>query len=149
LDITQPNRIALPGGAWADLRPAGEITERLRRPIKKLGAKLASYPEFIKAVEDAQAKTADGSEMTAAQQLQLAAAMGDAFDVLEELQDRLVVAAVRGWSYGSAITVDALLDLPSAALDALREVAAPYQSALSPDFTPNQAADSPIAPSNA
>lgn len=148
MDINQANRIPLPGGGWADLRPVGDITERLRRPIKKLGTKLASYPEFIKAVEDAQKASSDGTELSAAQQLQLAAAMGDAFDVLEELQDRLVVAAVRGWSFEAEVSVDALLDIPSMALDALREASAPYQGALNPDFGPTTEPNSPIAPSS-
>lgn len=149
MDITQPNRVPLPGGAWADLRPVGDITERLRRPIKKLGMKLASYPAFLKAVEDAQSKTAAGTELSSVDQLQLASAMGDAFDVLEELQDRLVVAAVRGWSFSADVSVDALLDVPTAALDALREASAPYQGALNPDFGPTQESGTPIAPSNA
>lgn len=144
MDISQANRIPLPNGAWADLRPAQDITERLRRPIKKLGSQLASYPTFIQAVADAQ-----GQELTQAKQLELAASMGDAYDVLEGLQDRLVVAVVRGWSYEMDVTVDNLLDVPGGALDALREASAPYQSALNPDFRPTQDADSPTEPSTA
>jgi hypothetical protein len=144
LDINVPNRVTLPNGAWADFRPVSDITERMRRPIKKLSTQLASHPEFIAAVGQA-----EGKELTQAEQLALAGAMGDAFDVLEELQDRLVCAAVRGWSFPQEVTPDGLLDLPSAVLDSLREYSAPYQSALNPNFEPTTESDSPTGPSNA
>jgi len=144
MDITQSNRIPLPNGAWADLRPISDVTERMRRPIKKLSSSLASYPEFVEAVNAAQ-----GKELTQAEQLKIAGAMGAAFDVLEELQDRLVVAAVRGWSFDFEVSVDNLLDVPSTALDALREAAAPYQSGLNPDFGPTPESDTPTEASNA
>lgn len=147
LDITQANRIPLPGG-WADLRPTCDITERMRRPIKKLSAKLSSYPQFMAAVTEADASMKGGAELTQAEQLQIAASMGEAFDVLEELQDRLVVAAVRGWSFDLPVDAESILDLPTAALDALREAASPYQSALNPDFSPTPEADSPTGPSS-
>jgi hypothetical protein len=143
LDITIPNRVSLPNGGWADLRPVSDITERMRRPIKKLSTQLASHPEFVAAVSSAQ-----GRELTQAEQLELAGAMGGAFDILEELQDRLVCAAVRGWSYPVDISPDGLLDISAAALDALREYAAPYQSALNPDFEPTTESDSPTGPSS-
>ena len=144
MDITQANRIPLPNGGWVDLRPVSDITERLRRPIKKLSSSLASYPEFVEAVNAAQ-----GKELTMDEQLKIAGAMGAAFDVLEELQDRLVVAAVRGWSFEFDVTVDNLLDVPSASLDALRKAVSPYQSALNPDFGPSPEADTPTGASSA
>lgn len=146
LDITQPNRIPLPGG-WADLRPTCDITERMRRPIKRLSARLTSYPAFLEAIQEAQAK-GDGANLSAEDQLKVAATMGDAFDVLEELQDQLVIAAVRGWSWDFPVTVEAVLDLPTPALDALRKAVAPYQGALNPDFEPNPDPASPTGPSS-
>lgn len=144
LDVTVPNRVALPNGAWADFRPVSDITERMRRPIKKLSTQLASHPDFVEAVNSAQ-----GKELSQTEQLKIAGAMGDAFDVLEELQDRLVCAAVRGWSFPQEVTPDGLLDLPSAVLDSLREYASPYQSALNPNFEPTTESASPTGPSNA
>lgn len=143
LDVTVPNRVSLPNGAWADFRPVSDITERMRRPIKKLSTQLTSHPDFVEAVSSAQ-----GTELTQAEQLKIAGAMGDAFDILEELQDRLVCAAVRGWSFPQEVTPDGLLDLPSAVLDALRENASPYMSALNPSFEPT-VEESPTVPSNA
>ncbi|MFG2722715.1 hypothetical protein ACGFW5_31115 [Streptomyces sp. NPDC048416] len=147
LDITQPNRIPLPGG-WADLRPVCDITERMRRPIKRLSARLTSYPAFLEAIQEAQAK-GEGANLTAEDQLKVAATMGDAFDVLEELQDQLVIAAVRGWSWDFPVTADAVLDLPTPALDELRAAVAPYQNALNPNFEPSPDPASPTEPSSA
>ena len=143
LDINVANRVTLPNGAWADFRPVSDITERMRRPIKKLSTQLASHPDFIGAVSSAQ-----GKELTQAEQLAIAGSLGDAFDVLEELQDRLVCAAVREWSFSQEITPDGLLDLPSAALDELRQYASPYQSGLNPNFEPTPESDTPTDPSN-
>ncbi|MEW2518128.1 hypothetical protein [Actinacidiphila alni] len=147
LDITQANRIPLPGG-WADLRPISDITERMRRPIKRLSAKLTSFPSFMNAVSEGQKATEGGAEMTMAEQVAIASSMGEAFDVLEELQDGLVVAAVRGWSWDFPVSADAVLDLPTPALDALRKAVAPYQRALNPNFQPTPDPASPTGPSS-
>lgn len=146
LDITQFNRIELPGG-WADLRPVADITERMRRPIKRASTKLTSFPSFMSAVREGQAATKDGREMTMDEQLAIAANMGDAFDVLEEVQDLLVVAAVMGWSWEVPITQDGVLDLPTPALDALRKAVSPYQKALNPNFQPTPE-EGPTVPSS-
>ncbi len=147
LDPAQPHRVELPGG-WADLRPVSDITERMRRPIKRLSTRLTSFPSFMDAVKDGTAATADGAEMTQAEQLTLAAAMGDAFDVLEDLQDALVVAVTRGWSWDFPVTADGVLDLPGPALDALRQAVAPWQTALNPNFEPTPK-EGPTEPSSA
>lgn len=150
LDISQANRIPLPGGGWADLRPLCDITERMRRPIKRLSAKLTSFPSFMDAVQQAEtARNASGQgELSTQDQLSLAASMGEAFDVLEELQDQLVVAAVRGWSWDFPVTTDMVLDLPTPALDALRQAVGPYQQALNPNFEPSPDPASPTGPSS-
>ncbi|MEV6046035.1 hypothetical protein [Streptomyces xanthochromogenes] len=147
LDITQPNRVPLPGG-WADLRPVCDITERMRRPIKRLSARLSSYPAFMEAIKEAQTK-GDGANLSTEDQMKVAATMGDAFDVLEELQDQLVIAATRGWSWDFPVTADAVLDLPTPALDELRKAVSPYQNALNPDFEPSPDPASPTEPSSA
>lgn len=149
LDPTQAHRIELPGGC-ADLRPVSDITERMRRPIKRLSAKLTSYPAFMDAVQGAQQATGGGkSELTESEKLAIAASMGEAFDVLEELQDALVVAVTRGWSWDAPVTPDGVLDLPGPALDALRQAVAPYQRALNPNFEPTPDPASPTGPSSA
>jgi hypothetical protein len=138
--------ITLPSGATADLREIADVTERQRRPIKRIQTKLAGLPAFVNAVAEAQSQS-DGSELTPEQQLKIAAGMGDAFDLLEELNDALVVALTAGWSYAFAVSADACQDLPSRDLDALREAVSPYLEQLNPDFDPNPAADSPTGAS--
>jgi hypothetical protein len=142
--------ITLPSGASADLRPVSEVTERQRRPIKRIQAQLAARPAFAAAVKEAQAiAKAAGTVLDPEAELRIAAGMGDAFDLLEDLNDSLVAALVAGWSYGFAVTVDGVQDVPGADLDALRKECAPYLPQLLPDFEPSADADSPIAPSGA
>jgi hypothetical protein len=140
-----PSRISLPSGATADLRPVADVTERQRRPIKRIQTTLAGMPSFAAAVAEAQKN--EGTELTPEAQLKIAAGMGEAFDLLEGLNDALIVAAVRGWSYEFPVSADGCQDLPGRDLDALRSAASPYLSALMPDFDPTPAADSPSVPS--
>jgi hypothetical protein len=138
--------LALPSGATADLRDVADVTERNRRPIKRIQTKLAGLPDFVHAVEEAKAQK-EGEELTPEQQLTIAAGMGEAFDLLEELNDALVVALVAGWSYGFPVTVDNVQDLPGRDLDALRAVTAPYLAQLAPDFEPDKDPASPTVAS--
>jgi hypothetical protein len=69
--------------------------------------------------------------------------MGEAFDLLEELNDALVAALVAGWSYGFVVSADAVQDLPGRDLDALRTAVAPFLAQLNPDFEPSPDAASP------
>ncbi|RCH68720.1 hypothetical protein DT019_08580 [Streptomyces sp. SDr-06] len=95
------------------------------------------------------AAKADGAELSPEAELRVAAGMGDAFDLLEELNDALVVALVAGWSYGFAVTLDSVQDVPGEDLDALRKECSPYLAKLLPDFDVSAESDSPIAPSGA
>jgi hypothetical protein len=138
--------ITLPSGATVDLRDVADVTERQRRPIKRIQTKLAGLPAFVSAVEEAQAQT-DGQELTPEQQLRIAAGMGEAFDLLEELNDALVVALVAGWSFGFPVVVDSVQDLPGRDLDALRAAVSPYLTQLNPDFDPSPDTQSPTVAS--
>lgn len=138
--------IALPSGASAELRDVQDVTERMRRPIRKVQTQLAGNAKFIDALGDAE-KFKDGTEIDEATQRAIAEGMGEAFDPLELLNDLLVVAAVVSWSYAFPVTVDNVQDVPGRDLDALRKVASPYLKNMLPDFEPNPDADSPTAPS--
>jgi hypothetical protein len=139
-------RISLPSGATADIRDIADVTERQRRPIKRIQTRLAGLPAFVNAVEEAKAQ-GDGVELTPEQQLKIAAGMGEAFDLLEELNDSLVVALTAGWSYAFGVSVDAVQDLSGRDLDALRTAVAPYLAQLNPDFDPSPEQDSPTVAS--
>jgi hypothetical protein len=134
--------LTLPSGATADLREVADVTERQRRPIKRIQTKLAGLPAFTSAVAEAQAQ-GDGIDLTPEQQLRIAAGMGEAFDLLEELNDALVAALVAGWSYGFPVSADAVQDLAGRDLDALRKAVSPYLGQLNPDFEPNPDPASP------
>lgn len=134
--------ITLPSGATADLRDVADVTERNRRPIKRIQTKLAGLPAFTSAVQEAKEQT-DGTELTPDQQLKIAAGMGEAFDLLEELNDALVAALVAGWSFGFGVSADAAQDLPGRDLDALRAAVAPFLAQLNPDFDPSPDSASP------
>ena len=134
--------LTLPSGATADLREVADVTERQRRPIKRIQTKLAGLPAFVNAVKEAEAQ-GDGTSLTPEQQLTIAAGMGEAFDLLEELNDALVAAIVAGWSFGFVVSADTVQDLPGRDLDALRAAVAPYLAQLNPDFEPNPDPASP------
>lgn len=137
-------RICLPSGATADLREVADVTERQRRPIKRLQSGLAANSEFMSAVNTAQAAK---GKLSQAKQLEIAAGMGAAFDDLELLNDLLVVAMVAGWSYDFPVSADSVQDLPGRDLDALREECSPYMTQLMPGFDSSPDPDSPTAPS--
>jgi hypothetical protein len=140
--------ITLPSGATADIRDVADVTERQRRPIKRIQTRLAGMPAFANAVAEAQAQ-GDGTDLTPEAQLKIAAGMGEAFDLLEDLNDSLVAALVAGWSYAFPVSADAAQDLPGRDLDALRTAVAPYLTQLNPDFDPSPDAASPIEASGA
>lgn len=131
--------ITLPSGATADLRPVEDITERQRRPIKRIQTQLLKLADFGVAVEKAQGN----KKLSKADQEVIAAGLGEAFEPLEELNDRLIVAAVRGWSYGFPVEFEHVLDVPARDLDKLREAVSPYLPQLMPDFSPNADKESP------
>jgi hypothetical protein len=127
-----------------------DVTERQRRPIKRIQAQLAAMPAFVAAVKEAEAaQKVAGGELTPDQQLAIAGGMGEAFDLLEDLNDHLIGAVVRGWSYSFPVSSDAAQDLPGRDLDALREACAPALKELMPNFEPTPDPNSPIVPSAA
>ncbi|MDH6108861.1 hypothetical protein P3T36_002992 [Kitasatospora sp. MAP12-15] len=136
--------VTLPSGATADIRDVADVTERQRRPIKRTQAELAARPAFVGAVKTAELA---GDSLTPEQEADIAAGMGDSFELVESLNDFLVAAMVRGWSYGFPVSADAVQDLPGRDLDALRAVCSPYLKDLLPSFEPTPDADSPIVPS--
>ncbi|MDH6123860.1 MULTISPECIES: hypothetical protein [unclassified Kitasatospora] len=142
--------VTLTSGAVATLRDVADITERQRRPIKRIQSKLAALPTFVAAVQEAEAaQKVSGGSLTTEQQLSIAAGMGEAFDLLESLNDFLIVAVVRGWTYEFPVDVDRVQDLPTKDVDQLREVCAPFLKELMPNFEPTTDAASPTEPSAA
>lgn len=143
------NRHTLPSGATVDIREVADVTERMRRPIKRVQSQLGANADFVAAVATAQAIKGNGDDLSPAEQLSIAAGMGAAFDDLENLNDLLVAAMTAGWSYDFPVSADACQDIPGRDLDALRELCSPYLAQLLPGFEPDPDPASPIVPSGA
>lgn len=144
-------RHELPGGGWADLRDQADVTERLRRPVRAIQMKLARDPAFKDVVADASKKNVTSmGDIDESEALSMATAMGDeSLGLMDELNDRLVIARVAGWSYEGEVTLDGLQDLPGPVYDKLRELCAEGALQQGPDFSPTTEADSPTEPSTA
>lgn len=133
------NSVTLPSGKSATLRDISAVTERQRRPLVKLRTKLAQNQSFAAAV----AKADGGKKLTKAEESEIAASLGDVLELIEEMGDRIIVAAVESWDYPFEVAYENLLDISAKDLDVLREVAAPYLAELMPDFSPSRNQDSP------
>lgn len=131
--------VTLPSGKHANLRAVSEVTERHRRPLVKIRSKLAQNQPFAEAITKAEAN----KKLTKAEEASIAECLGDVLELIEEMGDRIIVAAVESWGYPFDVTYENLLDVSAQDLDRLREVAAPYLPQLMPDFTPNKDRNSP------
>jgi hypothetical protein len=94
-------------------------------------------------MEKAQAKLEAGKKLTKAESDALSEDLGPALDIVDELNDRVVIALVAGWSYDLPLELDSVLDIPGADLDALREAVVPLSAGLLPSFEPTKDKGSP------
>ncbi|MFI1520648.1 hypothetical protein [Kitasatospora cineracea] len=155
IDIHTASRVPLAGGAWADLRPVQDIRERARRPIRAKTMQLLADAEFTSTIQGALKDGITAQSITDEDKRRIGASVSpQMMAVLEEVQDLLLVAVVRGWSFldedGQPVPVstDGILDLPGPALDELKRTVAPYQSALNPNLSePSPDPASPTGPS--
>lgn len=105
-------RLDLPDGAWAILFDAAKVPERKRRPVfRALVAFMASQNGEV------------GSKLDPA-----------AVDLADDLNDALVVALVREWSFGE-VSEAVLLDMPADAYRPLSAECAKHLDALMPNFS--------------
>jgi hypothetical protein len=94
---------------WVQLRNPDLVPERLRRPV------------FEKSVEGA--AIANNENMTQ-----------EALEFFSEFNDLLAVAMIDSWSFGEAVSVEAMQDLPSKTYDEIRNLVSPYIQKLIPNF---------------
>lgn len=134
--------ITLPSGKTAVLRDPQQVSERARRPVTRLQARIAAGPvgELLRRKDtltdaefEAEAMSLMGSED---------------FALLDEVNDLLIVALVASWSYDAPVTLDSVLDLPQQDYEALKRAVAPHVTALMPDFSTSPDPDSPTVPSD-
>lgn len=143
-------RHPMPDGGWADLRDSADVSERLRRPVRAIQMRLAKDPAFARVVDDAKKGGVQAlQDIGEDQAVAMVAAIGDeSVSLMDDLNDRLVLSRVAGWSYGESVDIDALQDLPGAVYDRLRELCA--EGGLEgPDFSPSTDPASPTVPSTA
>jgi len=112
-------RVDLPSGGWADLRPAKAVSERQRRPVRQGFYKLADIPGVREAFKSGDTESLPMQVM-------------NEFDTLN---DMLAVAVIAGWSFGAPVTLDAVQDLDGPDYDALQKAVAPLMTELLPDFS--------------
>jgi hypothetical protein len=144
------SRHQLPGDGWVDMRDAADVSERLRRPVRAIQMKLAANPAFKDVIADAKKKGVTSlDDIDEQQAIGMVAQMGDAADQMDELNDRLIISRVAGWSYDSDVSLDALQDLPGPVYDKLKEMCAEGALEGGPDFSPSQDNESPTVPSTA
>lgn len=107
-------RIELPGGQWAEVIDASEVTERKRSRIRTSGA---AYAE------------ASGAE-----------AQGDA---VFAFRARTALAFLSAWSFPAPPSEDAIADLPWQTAEALLDATDALRPALFPDmgYSPEAASD--------
>jgi hypothetical protein len=136
-------KIALPDGGWALLRDPQNITERQRRPLNRLQARVAGS-----AVGALIAHKATMTDVEFEEESRKILGSED-FALLDELNDALIGVLVDSWSYDSEPSADAALDLPGPVYEALKNECAKHVTALAPQFTPVDAEnpESPTAPS--
>lgn len=123
--------IVLPGEQWADFRDGEEVTEKHRRKILTKNADLA---RAVKAIENGD----DPERILSAAELQ----------GVNEAQDALIIALLKGWSYELPLSEESLLELPGKAYDQLKKESAPEIGKILPDFSVDTDPDSPTVPSN-
>lgn len=140
----------LPSGHKVSLRPNAEVTERFRRPIRAIQMKLSKDQAFAGVVKDAATKGVEAVKGISEEDVKLMmASMGDdSLALMNDVNDKLILARVVTWTYDFEVSADALLDLPGGDYDQLKELCA-EGSLDSTDFGPSTDEDSPTAPSTA
>ena len=136
-------KIELPEG-WAILRDPKRVTERQRRPVTRLQARVAGSD--IGALLQLKGSLSDAEFEAEA----LKALGSEAFGLIDELNDAMIVALVErmqidGQPEVTGLTADGLLDLPGPVYDALKNATARYVTEITPNFGPTP--EDPTPPS--
>lgn len=134
-------KVELTEGAWAEFDDPKRVPERKRRAvIDKIASGVSNETREVIA-----AAAAKGEQPT---EEVMAKIEGSDLTTMLETIDVAIVALVSSWSFDVEPSLDALLDLPGADYDLLRDAAMPLVDQLSPNFEPNPAPTSPTAPSS-
>lgn len=112
-----------PSGFTFTLRDPEDVPERLRRPVERKLVTIMGHGDLLKAT----------------------GLTPEIMDDNNELDDLLVVALVEKWSAEAPVSVEAIQDLPTGDVKALRKAAAPFIWQMFPDFevTPEDGTPTP------
>jgi hypothetical protein len=122
-------RIELPEDQWADLYDPIKVPERKRRPVVR------ALVAFMKDRQEHEPPPFDAADLSDDEKAARIAAQIDPSLLVaaDDLNDALVVALVREWSFG-AVTLEVLLDLPADTYRVLSEACSPHMNELMPNF---------------
>jgi hypothetical protein len=118
-------------------RDASKVPERMRRAVL---LKLSEIPADVRETMDAIGRAKNADAPTDELETQLANLMGPAVtSVMFELNDLVACALIESWASPAPVSVESLLDLPSADYDAIQTTVAPQFFAVvgGVDFDPN------------
>ena len=123
-------KIDLPDGGWALLRDPRRVTERQRRPVTRLQARLAGS-----AVGALLAQRGNLSDKKFEEEARKVLGSDD-YGLLDDLNDALIEALVDSWSYEDPPSAAAAMDKPGPVYDKIKRECAKHVTALTPDFSP-------------
>ena len=163
--MTDFERVEFPSGAHAIMRDPETITERLRRPVRRVQMRigfdsdlqaLIRYQAWVarEALAAEKAAADAGTEFNADEFIPSMPSpvkqqnlTDDQLDLLSNLTDAVTVALVESWSFDFPVSMDALQDLPDGDYRKLLDAASKHRDALLPSFDVDPDPESPTAPS--
>jgi len=150
-----PQVIPLSGGNSAELRMPAELSERQRRPVMNaVGLVSPSGQQALEAtrrLKEDTALPADKKKLSDEERSKLSAQVQFTEADLQHLDaanDLAIVAFTKHWTRSEPITLEAVLDLPGADYDVLRNAVAPLAGELFVSFKPDKDPSSPTEPSS-
>jgi hypothetical protein len=137
--MTVTTHTAPSGMTFTTIEPT-QVSERKRRPVAR---KLLQLAEAFEPVSDGTSPQVGAEDAEPERDVDLSV---DDLALADDLNDLLAVALISEWSLPVPVSVDALLDLPTADYQAVRRVVAPHVTAMLPDFAPSPDPASPSEP---
>jgi hypothetical protein len=127
------DKIELPGGEWAELRDPYTVTERERRPLKRAFLALSQAGSTNEAPGEVAVNTPVPPQLGGGASASLAD-LDAKMTAMEDFEAQAAAFFVTSWSFPTAPSADALLDLPAAAYAAIDEAVSDRLGVLFPQL---------------